>query len=143
MSRVIDWESLEPIWATTPDVVAAWAFGSAQDGQLRDGSDVDIGVLMARPPTFDEQLDLLGRLQNALALDEIDLVVLNEAHVILRFEAVSGRRLFVRDLPAAAEFVSLTAREYEDAMALIERGLRWRAELEAARAKPAETTQRV
>jgi predicted nucleotidyltransferase len=137
MSRVIDWDSLRPVWKTTPAVVAAWAFGSAQDGEVRPGSDVDIGVLMARPPTFDEQLDLLGRLQDALGMDEVDLVILNEAHAILRFEAVSGRRLFIRDLLAAAEFVSLTAREYEDDMALVERGLRWRAELEAARANPA------
>ncbi len=141
MSKVIDWDSLQPIWEATPEVIAAWAFGSARDGEVRDGSDVDIGLLMAQPPTFDEQLDLLGRLQAALGLDEVDLVVLNEAHAILRFEAVSGRRLFVRDLPAMAEFVSLTAREYEDDMALIERGLRWRAELEAARANPAETAQ--
>lgn len=97
---------------------------------------------MTRQQTFDEQLDLLGRLQAALGLDEVDLVVLNEAHVILRFEAVSGRRLFIRDLPALAEFVSLTAREYEDAMALVERGLRWRAELNAVEANPAETAHR-
>lgn len=139
MSRAIDWDTLRPVWETTPEIVAAWAFGSARDGEVGDGNDVDIGVLMARPPTFDEQLYLLGRLQDALGLDEIDLVILNEAHAILRFEAVSGRRLFMRDLPAVAEFISLTAREYEDAMALIERGLRWRAELEAARAKPAAT----
>ena len=131
MSRVIDWDTLQPIWVATPDVVAAWAFGSARDGQLRDGSDVDVGVLMARPPTFDDQLDLLGRLQDALGLDEVDLVVLNEAHVVLRFEAVSGRRLFTRDLSALAEFVSLTAREYEDEMAQYERALRWRAEYQA------------
>jgi predicted nucleotidyltransferase len=142
MSRVIDWDSLRPIWETTPDVLGAWAFGSARDGQLRDGGDVDVGILMANPPTFDDQLALLGRLQDALALDEVDLVVLNDAHVILRFEAVSGRRLFTRDLSALAEFVSLTAREYEDAMALYQRGLRWRAELSQKRAGTAEPVQR-
>lgn len=42
---------------------------------------------------------------------------LNEANPILRFEAVSGKRLFCRDLSALAEFVSLAAREYEDEMA--------------------------
>ena len=103
MSKVIDWDSLRPIWERTPDIIAAWAFGSARDGQLRDGGDVDVGVLMAKQPTFDEQLDLLGRLQDTLGLDEVDLVVLNEAHVILRFEAVSGRRLFTRDLATLAE----------------------------------------
>lgn len=123
MSKVIDFDALQPIWEDTPDVVAVWAFGSAQDGQLRQGSDLDIGVLMARRPTFDEQIDMLGRLQDALGLDEVDLVVLNDANVILRFEAVSGRRLFCRDLPALAEFVSLTAREYEDEMAQYARAL--------------------
>ena len=117
MSRTIDLEALRPVWESAAGVVAAWAFGSAQDGQLRPGGDLDIGVLLAQPPTFDQQLDLLGRLQDALGLDEVDLVVLNEAHPILRFEAVSGRRLFTRDLLALAEFVSLTAREYEDEMA--------------------------
>jgi len=126
MFRNVDWESLQPVWESIPDIVAVWAFGSARDGQLRWGSDVDIGVLMARQPTFDEQLDLLGRLQGALQLDEVDLVILNEANVILRFEAVSGRRLFVRDLSALAEFVSLTAREYEDEMAQYARALRQR-----------------
>lgn len=128
MSRTIDWEATQPIWESNPDVVAAWAFGSARDGELRWGSDVDIGVLLARRPTFDEQLDLLGRLQDALQLDEVDLVILNDANAILRFAVVSGKRLFVRDLSALAEFVSLTAREYEDEMAQWERAVRlyWR-----------------
>jgi predicted nucleotidyltransferase len=128
MSRTIDWEATRPVWESSPDVVAAWAFGSARDGHLRHGSDADVGVLLARRPTFDEQLDLLGRLQDALRLDDVDLVILNDANAILRFEAVSGKRLFIRDLPAMAEFVSLTAREYEDEMAQYERALRQRAE---------------
>jgi predicted nucleotidyltransferase len=126
MSRTIDWEATQPVWESNPDVVAAWAFGSARDGLLREGSDADVGVLLARRPTFDEQIDLLGRLQDALRLYEVDLVVLNDANAILRFEAVSGKRLFIRDLSAAAEFVSLTAREYEDEMAQYERALRQR-----------------
>jgi predicted nucleotidyltransferase len=126
MSRAIDWATLEPVWADSPEVIAAWAFGSARDGRLRDGSDADVAVLLARRPTFDEQLDLLGRLQAALHLDEVDLVVLNDANAILRFEAVSGRRLFNRDPVALAKFVSLTAREYEDEMAQYEDALRRR-----------------
>jgi predicted nucleotidyltransferase len=126
MFRTLDWKATRPIWESNPDVVAAWAFGSARDGLLREGSDADVGVLLARQPTFDEELDLLGRLQDALQLDEVDLVVLNDANAILRFEAVSGKRLFIRDLSAAAEFVSLTAREYEDEMAQYERALQQR-----------------
>ncbi len=117
MSRKIDWEKTVPIWEANPKIIAAWAFGSAQDGVVREGGDVDTAVLTTTPLTFDEQLTLLGRLQDALQMDEIDLVVLNNANPILRFEAVSGKRLFCRDLSAMAGFVSLTAREYEDEMA--------------------------
>lgn len=129
MSRTIDWAATLPVWESDSSIIAAWAFGSARDGELRPGSDADVGVLLARRPTFDEQLDLLGRLQDALHLDEVDLVILNDANVYLRFEAVSGKRLFVRDLSATAGFVSLTAREYEDEYDQWQRALRlyWRA----------------
>jgi hypothetical protein len=68
-------------------------------------------------PTLDELAVLRSALQDALAFDEIDLVVLNEASPILRFEAISGRPVYTSDLEARATFASLTAREYEDEMA--------------------------
>lgn len=117
MSRQIDWQKTISIWEAHPKIIAAWAFGSAQDGTLREGGDVDTAVLANTPLTFDEQLTLLGQLQATLQTDDIDLVILNEANPILRFEAVSGKRLFCRDLSTMASFVSLTAREYEDEMA--------------------------
>lgn len=124
MSRIIDWENLEPIWENKPEITAAWVFGSAQTGEVRSKGDVDIGLLMAAVPSFDEQLDLFGRLQQALNMDEVDLVILNEANPILRFEAVSGRRLYCRDPQAVAGFVSLTAREYENEVAQWELAVR-------------------
>ena len=85
--------------------------------QCVKGGDVDTAVLTSTPLTFNEQLTLLGALQDVLQIDEIDLVILNDTNPILRFEAVSGKRLYCRDLSAMAGFVSLTAREYEDEMA--------------------------
>jgi hypothetical protein len=46
----------------------------------------------------------------------LDLVDLNHADGVLAFEALSGRRLVVRDADAAAAFQSRGAREYEDDM---------------------------
>lgn len=124
--RTIDWQRAGQVWQETPEVIAAWAFGSAAGGQLAPGSDVDVGVWFEDSPSFEQQLALLGRLQKALGVDEIDLVALNDANPILRFEAISGRALFCRDLNRRAGFVSLTAREYEDAMAFWEWGVRSR-----------------
>lgn len=123
MSGQIDWQRTVPIWQATPQVVAAWAFGSAQDGVLRAGGDIDIAVLTSEPLSFDQQLALIGRLEEILPFADIDLVVINEANPILRFEAVSGRPLFCRDRQRMAAFVSLTAREYEDEMAQWQRAL--------------------
>jgi predicted nucleotidyltransferase len=129
-TRTIDWQLTATIWQETPEVLAAWAFGSAQDGQVTPGSDVDVGVWFETPPSFAQQLALLARLQETLSLDEVDLVVLNDANPILRFEALSGRTLFDRDPVRRAGFASLTAREYEHAMAFWARGLRVRAAVE-------------
>lgn len=117
MSKNIDWAMAEDVWQSTPYVIAAWAFGSAKDGEVRPDADADIGILTVSPLTFAEQLDLMGKLQTALQFEEVDLVILNESNPILRFEAVSGKRLFCRDDAQMAAFVSLTAREYEDEMA--------------------------
>jgi uncharacterized protein len=123
MSKRIDFERAEPILEAVPTLIAAWVFGSAQQGLASAGSDIDIGLLMEAPPSLDEQLELLAKLQGALEFEHIDLVILNEANPILRFEAISGRPLICRDLSRRAEFASLTAREYEDEMAFWQRAL--------------------
>ncbi len=120
----VDWQLAGQVCEATPGVIAAWAFGSARDGEIRPGGDVDVAVLFDRSPSLDERVELLIHLQRALQFEAIDLVVLNGASPITRFEAVSGRPIFTRDASQRAEFVSLTAREYEDEMALLMWGLK-------------------
>ena len=122
MKRV-EWDRTRPVWEDIPSLVAAWAFGSARDGQVRDGADVDIGLLLETAPDLDELADIRAALQDALDIDDIDLIVLNEASPTLRFEAISGRPLFCRDADRRAEFASLTAREYEDEMAMVAKAM--------------------
>jgi len=119
----IPWENSVAVFEADPNVIAAWLFGSAHKGTMRPDSDIDIGVLFAQKPTLDELLDLSISVQNALGFDDVDLVVLNGASSVLRFEALCGRSLFCRDLEARAGFASLTARQYEESMALYARGL--------------------
>ena len=129
MSKPIDWKCLEIVWKSNAGIIAVWMFGSAQEGLVRSGSDVDLAILFETPPSLDDQLDLLAQVQKRLQVEDIDLIILNEANPILAFEAVSGRLLFCRNTDRQAEFVSLVAREYEDAMALWQRGLAYRREM--------------
>ena len=115
--RHVEWQQAEAVWEAAPNVIATWAFGSAQGGRIRKGGDLDIGILFKAAPSLDELAELRSDLQQALQFDEIDLVVLNQANPLLRFEALSGRLLFCRDLVSRADFASLTAREYEDEIA--------------------------
>jgi predicted nucleotidyltransferase len=126
MSRRIDWGKSLSVLQDMQNVLAAWAFGSARNSEVSPGSDADIGILCDHRPSLDELVELRIDLQDALQFEEIDLVVLNEASPILRFEAIRGVALFCRDANRRAEFASLTAREYEDAMSLLEAGLTWR-----------------
>ena len=122
--RKVDFKSADAVWRAFPEIVAVWVFGSGQDGMVRPGSDLDFAVLFNSPPHIDALADLRAALQDALNIDEIDLLVLNTAGSIIGFEAVSGRALFCRDKGRRAEFVSSVARQHEDDMAFLARGLR-------------------
>ena len=115
--RRVDWHRLEALWPTIAGLEGVWLFGSSQAGVMRRGGDLDLGVLFALPPALDIFLELRARIQDLTQVEAVDLVDLLAASPILRFEAVRGRRLYVRNPQHLAEFVSLTAREYEDEMA--------------------------
>lgn len=119
-----NWQMAAHCLAGSGNVLAAWHFGSTAQGRFRPGADIDIGVLFVRHPSLDALADLRSDLQKVLNYDDIDLVVLNGASPILRFEAVSGRAIYTADLEARATFVSLTAREYEDEMAQYQKALK-------------------
>ncbi|MBS1250911.1 MAG: hypothetical protein MAG431_02510 [Chloroflexi bacterium] len=126
MATKIDWNSLASALRDCPNVIAAWVFGSAQDGLIRDGGDLDVGVLFSALPSLDDLADLRANLQQVTQVENIDLVLLNGASSILRFEAVSGRLIVNRDRDRMVEFSSLAGREYEFDQALLRMGLRYR-----------------
>lgn len=43
MFKKIDWQDAVALWETRPEIIAVWAFGSAQEGEIRVGSDVGVG----------------------------------------------------------------------------------------------------
>ncbi|MHB8762728.1 MAG: type VII toxin-antitoxin system MntA family adenylyltransferase antitoxin [Deferrisomatales bacterium] len=119
----VDWAHAAGVLGQDARVAAAWVFGSAQEGLVRPGSDLDLAVLFFLAPSLDDCADLRAALQEALRFEDVDLLVLNRASPVVAFEAVSGRRICCKDEEVCAAFVSLAAREYEDEMAFAKRGL--------------------
>lgn len=117
----VDLSRTEKVWQDYPGLVAVWSFGSAQDGKIAFGSDLDIALLFAEAPEFETLCNIRADLQEMLELEEIDLMNLNTASVVSAMEAISGTPLFCRDLGKRAEFASLISRQYEDDMAQLRR----------------------
>lgn len=109
--------ALADVFAATPRVMLATLFGSSRDGTVREGGDVDVGVLLLPAPTALEFYAFYQQVSARLSgIAELDLVDLGRAGSVLAFEALQGRRLVVRDEQVVAAFASEVARQYEDDM---------------------------
>jgi uncharacterized protein len=100
-------------------VAAVWLFGSRARGEADALSDIDLAVLAAGAPTEQElatwQLEWLRAANEALRTDEVSLVLLNRAPLVLRNEALRGARLlFARSPEIAADYELATIRAFLD-----------------------------
>ena len=128
--RTIDISNLTVILEQQfPEVLFAFIFGSAKDGSIRAGGDVDIAVWMNNPKI---KMDLIPRLTGMVESitqgSPCDLILLNEAGSQLAFEALQGRLLFVRDeaMDLYSGFYAQTCREYEDTITWMKKQLQYR-----------------
>ena len=96
-------------------VDVAILFGSAATGVLRPDSDIDVGIVPSagRAFTVADELALGAELERALGR-EVDLVRLDTASTLLRFEVSRGRCLREARPGAFADFVSRALVEHED-----------------------------
>lgn len=73
-------------------VKLAYLFGSAAKGEMGKLSDIDIGVYLDESMSEDEkfklQLELISRLAAALKTDKIDLIVMNDAPLLLNYNII-------------------------------------------------------
>jgi uncharacterized protein len=97
-----------------PQILIAYVFGSAKNGKLKTGSDIDFAILLSSG--YDKLLEfkiavfLEEQLQN-----KIDLVVLNTANSVLSHQVlVNGNRIFERNSEHRVIFESNLFRDYID-----------------------------
>ncbi len=111
------------------EIVAVYLFGSLVGPGLSEESDIDIGLLYqdGTQPGFEEQLILQDDLTQLLQR-EVDLVVLNQASPILRYQVLKhGICILKHDPSKVCSFFVTTLNEYFDLKMnrqVIERSLR-------------------
>ncbi len=107
-------EKLARVFAAYPDIQAVYMFGSMASGRSHGESDLDLGIVL-RPGTESfSKLDLLAALAVA-GFDNVDVVLLNTANILLKYEAVRHNRLIYHtpDFDKGA-YYSLVIRQYFD-----------------------------
>lgn len=99
-----------------PKVVFAYLFGGFARGRVSPLSDVDIAIYLADGADIvQEKLEMLGKLNELLKTDEVDLVVLNTAPLPLAARIIKHKIILVDKMPFTRHaFESLIMREYFD-----------------------------
>jgi predicted nucleotidyltransferase len=105
--------------SSTPELIAAYLFGSYAREQQDQVSDIDIALLFHHELS-DEQVDKLElsiwqKLTAILRTDEIDLLVLNDAPLSMQFEIIrTGKTICNNDNNQRTDFEVLTCARYWD-----------------------------
>jgi hypothetical protein len=109
-------DRLRAVFAARPAVRGAYVFGSVAAERTWSGSDLDLGIVVdeaAWDPS--DKVPLIGECMDAARRDRIDLVVLNDAPLVLQFEAVRPNVvLYAADDFEPGAFSSKVLRMYWD-----------------------------
>ncbi len=116
---------LEDYFAGQSQVLVAYVYGSQATGQAGPLSDLDIAVLLAGEPSeaecFDARLEFVGGLMSLLHTNDVDVAILNQVPLVLRYQVVrTGQVIFCRDRQAMIEFRVRTLNEYFDFKPLLD-----------------------
>jgi predicted nucleotidyltransferase len=107
--------TIKSLLAHNPYVKVAYLFGSCARGDVGPLSDVDIAVLLdGRVSPFEFRLRLSASLAQALGSEYFDLVTLNDAPLLLKYEVVRGGRVIKEDKKIRVTFETRVLSEYLD-----------------------------
>lgn len=114
-----DLEAVTSQLAARKEVTALYLFGSRAAGTAGPMSDTDLAVLLSEDVPaqdyFNVRLELLAEVSAALGMDRVDLVVLNDAPLALRYRIIStGKILFCKDEPRRIRFTARAITLYLD-----------------------------
>ncbi len=108
--------------------VLAYLFGSQAKGKAHRLSDFDFGVLFEEEKNardyFELQMKLITAISRILKTDQIDVVVLNRAKPLLKYQVVfSGQPIFVKNKAIQVFFQNRVMKEYQETKHILEDSL--------------------
>ncbi len=89
--NLVDAPLLQSIFSQYPEIQAVYLFGSTAAGMVHAESDLDLAIV-SEPSLYKVKLDLLTELARR-GFCQVDLLYLEKADPVLRYEAVRQNRL--------------------------------------------------
>ena len=121
---------------TFPEIEFALLMGSARDGVVPAGGDIDLALYTRDRLGLGLRMRVAEAVREWLPDAEVDIGQFNGAEPVYRFEALKGRLLFARDMDFFAGAFSLACREYESQMQDYHRQFSYRLEHQGRAARP-------
>ncbi len=121
--KLVELEERLARYAHEKGLIALYLFGSAARGETSKLSDIDVAVLLPEDVKdyFDTRLQMTLDLMSLLSADKIDLVILNQAPPLLKYQVVTGGKvLHSRDDKARQRFENRAILEYLDFKPILE-----------------------
>lgn len=106
-------KAAKAFFADQPEFTLAFIFGSFVSGYMSQESDLDIAVFFKEVPDLTIQEELRERLSHEFG-KEVDLVVLNTAPPIIKFQILKHGILIKKDEREYNSFFTQTIKEYDD-----------------------------
>ena len=108
--------ALVELMSKKEDVLVMYLFGSRALNTADDLSDIDIALLLKSNDTqVEKEMDLLGEITSMIKTDEVSLVVLNKAPLVIRYGVIKEAKvLYCADDNARLDFEESVSKQYFD-----------------------------
>ncbi len=118
-------KELTEYFSSKDSIILAYLFGSTVRGDTGRLSDVDIGVLLdeklSKKDRFDLELKLMGEIAALIKKNKIDMVVLNEAPLLLAYNIIKNGIILKSDETERVKFETKLLSMYMDEKYYIKR----------------------
>jgi predicted nucleotidyltransferase len=118
-------KELTEYFSSKDNIILAYLFGSTVRGDTGRLSDVDIGVMMdenlAKKDRFYLELELMGEIAALIKKNKIDLIVLNEAPLLLAYNIIKNGIILKSSETERVTFETKILSKYRDEKYYIKR----------------------
>jgi len=106
---------IKRIFSNEDNILFAYLFGSQVTGKTGPMSDYDFAIFLSRKPFFQFKYRLKNNLLNILNTNQVDLIILNNAPIELKYNIINtGKIIYQKNSIAKVEFEADTLSRYFD-----------------------------